>query len=287
MDAKINSFLDWSQNQLSQAGVLSPRLDSEIILAHTLQLSRTDLRIQSERILNDSERDLAKLYVERRRKREPISQIVGHQEFWSLDFKVDGNVLTPRPETEILIDTALNCLPPVPARILDLGTGSGIIAVVMAKEIPESNVSAWDIDPKTLNIAKENAVRHGVSDRIEFICADFRKENWCGNYSMILSNPPYIPSKDIQKIMPEVQNFEPKKALDGGLEGLDFYRDIISKARKRLEEYGYLILEIGHAQANEVTAIFDTYPCYKNVEVIQDYSGYDRVIKAQKESSHG
>lgn len=287
MDAKINSFLDWSQNQLSQAGVLSPRLDSEIILAHTLQLSRTDLRIQSERILNDSERDLAKLYVERRRKREPISQIVGHQEFWSLDFKVDGNVLTPRPETEILIDTALNCLPPVPARILDLGTGSGIIAVVMAKEIPESNVSAWDIDPKTLNIAKENAVRHGVSDRIEFICADFRKENWSGNYSMILSNPPYIPSKDIQKIMPEVQNFEPKKALDGGLEGLDFYRDIISKARKRLEEYGYLILEIGHAQANEVTAIFDTYPCYKNVEVIQDYSGYDRVIKAQKESSHG
>jgi len=287
MDANINSFLNWSQNQLAQAGVLSPRLDSEIILAHTLKLSRTDLRTQSERVLNESEKNLAKINVERRRKREPVSQIVGHQEFWSLEFVVDRNVLTPRPETEILIETALNYLPPFASKILDLGTGSGIIPVVMAKEVPSCQISALEIDPKTLNIAKENAVRHGVADRIEFICADLRKGNWPGVYSMILSNPPYIPSADIQKIMPEVQNYEPVKALDGGLEGLDFYRDIIPMASDRLEDSGYLIFEIGHTQASEVTTILDNFSCYQNVEVIQDYSGYDRVIKAQKESSNG
>ncbi len=287
MDANINSFLNWSQNQLAQAGVLSPRLDSEIILAHTLKLSRTDLRTQSERVLNESEKNLAKINVERRRKREPVSQIVGHQEFWSLEFVVDRNVLTPRPETEILIETAMNCLSPFPSNILDLGTGSGILAVVMAKEVPDCKVSALDVDPKALNIAKENAVRHGVADRIEFICADLRKGNWPGVYSMILSNPPYIPSADIQKIMPEVQNYEPVKALDGGLEGLDFYRDIIPMASDRLEDSGYLIFEIGHTQASEVTTILDNFSCYQNVEVIQDYSGYDRVIKAQKESSNG
>ncbi len=237
MDTNINSFLNWSQDQLAQAGIFSPRLDSEIILGHTLKLSRIDLRIQSKRVLNESEKKLGKINIERRRKREPVSQIIGHQEFWSLDFIVDGNVLTPRPETE------------------------------------------------TLSIAKENAVRHGVAARIKFICADMRKEDWSGIYSMIVSNPPYIPSTDIHKLMPEVHNYEPIKALDGGLKGLDFYQDIIPMARDRLEDNGYLILEIGHSQASEVITILDNLSCYKNVEVIQDYSGYDRVVKAQKKGS--
>ena len=287
MDTNINSFLNWSQDQLAQAGIFSPRLDSEIILGHTLNLSRIDLRIQSKRVLNESEKKLGKINIERRQKREPVSQIVGYQEFWSLDFIVDGNVLTPRPETEILIETALNYLPPFASKILDLGTGSGIIPIVMAKEVPGCQFSALEIDPKTLSIAKENAVRHGVTDRIKFICADMRKEDWSGIYSMIISNPPYIPSTDIHKLMPEVNNYEPIKALDGGPKGLDFYRDIIPMARDRLEDNGYLILEINHSQANEVITILDNLSCYKNVEVIQDYSGYDRVIKAQKGSPNG
>ena len=168
-----------------------------------------------------------------------------------------------------------------------MGTGSGIIAAVMAKEVPGCQFSALEIDPKTLSIAKENAVRHGVTDRIKFICADMRKEDWSGIYSMIISNPPYIPSTDIHKLMPEVNNYEPIKALDGGPNGLDFYRDIIPMARDRLEDNGYLILEINHSQANEVITILDNLSCYKNVEVIQDYSGYDRVIKAQKGSPNG
>jgi release factor glutamine methyltransferase len=282
MDANINSFLNWSQSQLAEAGVLSPRLDSEIILAHTLNLSRTDLWTQAERVLSESEIKIVKKNMERRLNREPVSLIVGHQEFWSLDFVVNENVLTPRPETERVVETALNCLQSPIAKILDLGTGSGALAVAMAKEIPECKVSAIDIDSNALSIAKENAARHGVADRIEFICADLRKSDWSGCFSMILSNPPYIKSADIQKIMPEVRNYEPGKALDGGVTGLDFYRDIIPMAIDRLEENGFLILEIGHDQADEVTALLDSFSCYQNIEVIQDYSGYDRVVKAQK-----
>ena len=260
----------------------SPRLDSEIILAHTLNLSRTDLWTQDKRVLSESEKKIAKKNVERRLNREPVSLIVGHQEFWSLDFVVDGNVLTPRPETELVIETALNCISSRNARILDLGTGSGALAVTMAKEVPECKVSAIDIDPNALSIAKENAVRHGVADRIEFVCADLIKSAWSGYFSIILSNPPYIKSADIKKIMPEVQNYEPKKALDGGITGLAFYRAIIPMAIDRLEENGFLILEIGHDQADEVTALLNNFSCYQNIKVIQDYSGYDRVVKAQK-----
>ena len=173
MDTNINSFLNWSQDQLAQAGIFSPRLDSEIILGHTLKLSRIDLRIQSKRVLNESEKKLGKINIERRQKREPVSQIVGYQEFWSLDFIVDENVLTPRPETEILIETALNCLPPFASKILDLGTGSGIIAVVMAKEVPGCQFSALEIDPKTLSIAKENGLLYSTLQHDAETCPNF------------------------------------------------------------------------------------------------------------------
>ncbi len=286
MDANIALFLNWSQTQLSQAGVASPRLDAEILLAHSLNLSRTELWTQSQRVLNESEKKLARGNVERRKKREPVSLIVGCQEFWSLDFVVDENVLTPRPETELLVETALKCISPS-FKILDLGTGSGILPIVMAKEVSGCKITALEIDPKALNVAKENAARHEVANRIKFVCADFKKANWLGPYHMILSNPPYIKSRDIQRIMPEVQGYEPRRALDGGVEGLDFYRAIIPMAMNQLEENGFLILEIGHTQTEEVIALFDNFPCYRNVEVVQDYSGYDRVIKTQKRNSNG
>jgi release factor glutamine methyltransferase len=282
MDPNISSFLNWSISQLAEADVPSPQIDSEIILAHTLNISRSDLWTQNQRILCESEIKMVKNYMERRLNREPISHIIGHQEFWSLDFVVDENVLSPRPETELLIETALNCIYSPTSKILDLGTGSGAIAVTMAKENSECKVSAIDIDPKALNIAKKNAERHGVINRIKFICADLKTSDWSGCFSLILSNPPYIKSEDIEKIMPEVRNYEPVKALDGGVTGLDFYRSIIPMAVDRLEEKGFLILEIGHDQAEDIIALLNNFSCYQNIKVIQDYSGYDRVIKAQK-----
>jgi len=287
MDETISSFLSWSETQLTQAGVISPRLDSELILAHTLKLSRTELFIYSERILNKAEKNCAEINVKRRRQREPVSLITGHQEFWSINFAVDENVLTPRPETELLIETALNCISSASRNILDLGTGSGVLAVIMAKEVQDCNVTAMEIDRKALNIAKENATNHGMRDRIKFLCRDLMTEGWEGPYSMILSNPPYIPSTDIERIMPEVQYYEPRKALDGGVTGMDFYRNIIPKAINQLKENGFLILEIGHNQAYEVRALLDQVSGFKKIEVFKDYSGYDRVVKAQKGSSDG
>ena len=283
----INSFLSWSESQLNQAGVLSPRLDSEILLAHTLKLSREQLLIHSNRILNEAEKKCAEINVKRRRKREPVSLITGYQEFWSLDFLVDENVLTPRPETELLIETALSCISPSSKNILDLGTGSGVLALVMAKEVGECKVTALENDPKALNVAKKNATNHGMGDRIKFLCKDLRKEDWGGPYSMILSNPPYTASKDIDKLMPEVKNYEPRKALDGGVTGIEFYKSIIPNAVNQVEEKGFLILEIGHSQVNEITALLSQFSAYQKIEVIKDYSGYDRVVKAQKRSLHG
>jgi len=287
MGENVSSFLSWSETQLTQAGVHSPRLDSEILLAHTLKLSRTELLIHSKRILSEAEKNCAEINVKRRHNREPVSLIIGHKEFWSLDFAVDENVLTPRPETELLIETALNCISSDSQNVLDLGTGSGVLAVVMAKEVLECKVTAMEIDPKALNIAKENAINHGMGDKIKFLCRDLREEDWEGPYSMILSNPPYIPSADIKRTLPEVQNYEPRIALDGGVTGIEFYRSIIPTAIDQLEENGFLILEIGHSQAYEVTALLDQFSVFNKIEVIEDYSGYDRVVKARKVSSNG
>ena len=287
MDENISSFLSWSETQLTRAGIISPRLDSEILLAYTLKLSRTELFVYSERMLNEAEKNCAKINVKRRQKREPVSLITGTQEFWSLEFVVDENVLTPRPETEVLIETALNHMSSASKNILDLGTGSGVLAVVMAKEINECKVTAIEIDSKALNVAKKNATNHGMRDRIKFLCGDLREADWEGPYSMILSNPPYIPSRDIEKIMPEVQHYEPRKALDGGVMGMEFYKTIIPRAIDQLEENGILILEIGHSQTYAVTALLDKISGYQKIEVIKDYSGYDRVGKAQKGSSYG
>ena len=187
----------------------------------------------------------------------------------------------------LLIETALNCISSGSQNILDLGTGSGVLAVVMAKEVLECKITAMEIDSKALNIAKENAINHGVGDKIKFLCRDLRKEDWEGPYSMILSNPPYIPSAEIERILPEVQHYEPRKALDGGVTGMEFYRSIIPTAIDQLEENGFLILEIGHSQAYEVTALLNQFSGFQKIEVIEDYSGYDRVLKAQKVSSSG
>ena len=126
-----------------------------------------------------------------------------------------------------------------------------------------------------------------MGDRIKFLCKDLRKEDWGGPYSMILSNPPYIPSKDIDKLMPEVKNYEPRKALDGGVTGIEFYKSIIPNAVNQIEEKGFLILEIGHSQANEIIALLSQFSAYQKIEVIKDYSGYNRVVKAQKRSLYG
>lgn len=283
----LTSFLDWAQNKLIQAEVASPRLDAEVLMAESLKISRTELMTYPGRVLSPIEAENFCSRIERRVLREPVSQITGVQEFWSLEFSVDEQVLTPRPETEILVEQCLKALAKnsSPLKILDLGTGSGILAITLAKEIPQSQVTA--IEKSALEVARKNASRHAVADRIRFMSVDMMKADWQGPYHLIVSNPPYIESENLSECMPEVRQYEPVQALDGGRDGLDYYRFIIPKALEQLEEDGLLAFEIGHTQAAAVVTLMESCSDYQDIQVVQDFSGYDRVVLARKRTLNG
>ena len=283
----LTSFLNWAQHKLIQAGVITPRLDAEVLMAVTLNISRTELITYPARVLSRVEEENFCSKIERRILREPVCHITGVQEFWSLKFSVNEKVLIPRPETEILIDQCLKALGKnsSPVRILDLGSGSGILAIVLAKEVPHSQITA--IEKSTLEVARKNALRHSVDDQVCFISADLMKTDWQGPYHLIISNPPYIKSEELLKCMPEVRQYEPIEALDGGQDGLDYYRFIVPMALEKLEEGGLLGLEISHTQADAVVALMESSSCYQNIQVFQDYSGFDRVVLACKRSQNG
>ncbi len=283
----LTSFLDWAQHKLLQAEVASPRLDAEVLMAESLNISRTELMTYPSRVLNHVEAENFRSRIERRVLREPVSHITGVQEFWSLDFLVNEKVLTPRPETEILVEQCLKALAKKSSllKILDLGTGSGILSIILAKEFPKSQVTA--IDKSTLEVARKNALRHAVADRICFVSDDMLKADWQGPYHLIVSNPPYIESENLSKCMPEVRKYEPVQALDGGRDGLDYYRYIVPRALEQLEEGGLLAFEIGHTQAEAVVKLMESSSDYRDIQVVQDYSGYDRVVLANKRTLNG
>ncbi|MDP6711692.1 MAG: peptide chain release factor N(5)-glutamine methyltransferase [Nitrospinaceae bacterium] len=289
----MKAFLEWSIDRLTQAGVDSPRMEAEVLLAGALGFGREEIYRRPERILNEDEKSVSRDFVGRRVRREPVAHILGHREFWSLDFKITPDVLIPRPETETLIETLLKLQAKLNAeastgqvrRLLDIGTGSGIIAVVAAREITDCRVTATDLSPDALAVARENADTHDVSDQINFIQGDLFAEVPETLYDFIVSNPPYIETKRLPDLMPDVRNFEPTAALDGGVDGLDFYRRIISKASDYLKEGGWLVFEIDETQAEAVSRLFCAEDKYETVNVTKDYSGYDRVVFARKRTN--
>lgn len=289
----MKAFLEWSIDRLTQAGVDSPRMEAEVLLAGALGFGREEIYRRPERILNEDEKSVSRDFVGRRVRREPVAHILGHREFWSLDFKITPDVLIPRPETETLIETLLKLQAKLNAeastgqvrRLLDIGTGSGIIAVVAAREITDCRVTATDLSPDALVVARENADTHDVSDQINFIQGDLFAEVPETLYDFIVSNPPYIETKRLPDLMPDVRNFEPTAALDGGVDGLDFYRRIISKASDYLKEGGGLVFEIGETQAEAVSRLFCAEDKYETVNVTKDHSGYDRVVSARKRTN--
>jgi release factor glutamine methyltransferase len=277
----LNSFLNWACQRFLQVGIASPRLDAEILIADALKVSRTTLLTYPDRKLSRAEEQMLCSRIERRVLREPVSHITGIQEFWSLEFEVNEKVLTPRPETEVLIEQCLKVLSPdiSPVRIMDLGTGSGVLSIVLAKELPQSRIKA--IEKSGLEIAQKNASHHGVMNQISFVSGDLMEMDWQGPYDLIVSNPPYIESESLLKCMPEVRQYEPTQALDGGKDGLDYYRYIVPTAIEKLEKNGWLVLEIGHTQASAVVALIEDGSNYQDIQVVQDYSGYDRVVLAR------
>jgi len=288
----IIKLLKWTTSYFESRDIDSPRIEAEILLAHALQLKRIDLYLQYDQPLSSNELSRFKDFIKRRINREPVAYIVGSKEFWSMDFLVTKDVLIPRPETEFLVETAVNLLPqdsasnPIltPRRILELGTGSGAVILAIASMRPGHLFFASDRKASAVKLAKQNATQHGLNRKISFICA-----SWFGPFKdkkplfdMIVSNPPYIPSRVIGRLQPEIVKYEPISAIDGGEDGLLCLRHIINNAHLYLQQKGYLLLELGHDQRNDVQKIVDQCAKYENVLYTKDYSEYDRVVQMQK-----
>jgi release factor glutamine methyltransferase len=273
-----------SSNHIEQA-----RLEAGLLLAHVLGLRKEDLIIHPDRELTDPQEEKFQQLIERRCVKEPLAYIVGHREFWSLKFKVNPKVLVPRPETEGVIERLLNLAgdetDEKAIRILDVGTGSGILAIVSALEFLKSRVTAVDNSGDALEIARENALENRVADRIEFLKMDLMSD-WTlpknDLYDYILSNPPYIPSRELEQLMPDVRDYEPRVALDGGPDGLVCYRCIVANAFPYLKPGGHLIFEVGDDQAEPVEQIPQAHGGWDEIEIVQDLSGRDRVVSARR-----
>ncbi|MCX5695604.1 MAG: peptide chain release factor N(5)-glutamine methyltransferase [Candidatus Omnitrophica bacterium] len=259
--------------------------EAELLFSDCLGCQRVDLYLNKDKCLSRKDAAFISSALSRRIKGEPIQYILGKTEFMGLELKVNRNVLIPRPETERLVETAIEYANREnPTRVLDLGTGSGCIAVALAKYLKDLEIDASDIAPEALSVAKENALLHAA--KINFIRSDLFDKLEYKEYGIIVSNPPYIAEDQIRKLQPQLQ-FEPKVALDGGSDGLDFYRKIILKAAGYLKRSGLLIMEIGFQQKKDLEKIFDSQKLLEIIKVVQDYNDIERVMVARKVEAYG
>ena len=279
---------------LKNKGVDSPRLQTELLLAHLLSMPRMQLYLNFERSLSQSELDNFRELIKRRSQREPLQHIVGSTTFCGLELTVNRHVLIPRPETELLAEQGwkfLNSLTPPhstpPSTInhqlstaLDVGTGSGCLAIALAVHCPTARIIATDISAEALLLAKENAVRHGVLNRIEFLERNgFTALNSSQLFDLIISNPPYIPTAEIPSLQIEVRDHDPRLALDGGPDGLSFYRQIAVEAKSFLNPDGKVMLEFGDGQAAAIREIFESQKWIVEA-IMEDYTQRPRILIA-------
>lgn len=288
----IIKLLKWTTSYFKSHDIDSPRSTAEILLAHVLELKRIDLYLRYDQPLCINELSKFKVSIKRRIEREPVAYIVGVKEFWSMDFAVTKDVLIPRPETECLVEAALSLLPedngydgkPSPKSILELGTGSGAVILAIAFMRPKYIYFASDRSVKAIKLARQNSKRHGLDTAVSFFCADWFTplNSEKKRFDMIISNPPYVQTRVIGRLQPEIYKYEPISALDGDRNGLFCLRHIINTAHGYLNRKGSLLLEIGHDQKNDVRNIIDQCGNYEHVLFKKDYSGYDRVVRMKK-----
>lgn len=286
----IKELLEVTAAYLREKKIESPRLCAEILLAHLLKTTRLELYLHFEKPLNEEEIDAYRELIRRRLNREPVQHITGNQEFWSMDFMVDPRVLIPRPETEVLVEQAVSLYKEgaLPGgghpKVLDLGTGCGVLAIAVAGEIRGASIWATDISGEALAVARINAQRHGLADSIRFSQGDLFgfDRTRCESFDLILSNPPYVSSEEFDSLPPEVRNFEPREALDGGEEGLYYIRKIIRQAPDNLNSLGWLILEMDPRQIPDALELISGDVRYGQGERIRDYSSRDRVVICRK-----
>ncbi len=284
----ILKLIHWATSYLTSHGIDSPRATGEILLAHTLKLNRIDLYLNHDKPLVAEELQRFKALIKRRIRREPVAYILGSKEFWSMDLEVNKDVLIPRPETECLVEAALDLMTGGSSsqsqRILDLGTGSGAIVLALTAQQPQHVFFASDRSRPAVELARKNAGRHVDRGSVHFFVGD-----WLSalnpaktGFDLIVSNPPYIASGVIGTLQPEIHQYEPLAALDGDRDGLACYRKIIGAAHNFLAASGVLMLEIGHDQREDVRKIAADVACYEGFSCSKDYSGYDRVVWMRK-----
>lgn len=287
-DWNILKLLRWTTSYFQSHAIESSRAAAEILLAHVLKINRVDLYVQFDRPLNQSELGAYKSLIKRRLNREPVAYILGTKEFWSLDLTVSPDVLIPRPETECLVEWALERIPRLqsenPQRVLELGTGSGAIVLALASERPGHNFIATDISVAALELARRNAADCQLAGDVSFVCGDwmspFRTDP--DKFDLIVSNPPYIPAKVIEGLQAEITDYEPRLALDGDTDGLACIRQIIQTANAHLVTGGGLMLEIGADQRGSFARLAAETGQYTDISFRKDYSGKNRVALLEK-----
>ena len=273
---KVQELLIASQAKLRECGISDPIRDARLLLADCLEL-----RTQNLNLLNDSyisEIKISKFWrmVKERCKRKPVSKILGYRSFWGRDFEINENVLDPRGDTETLIELILDCKF---ENMLELGTGSGAIAITVLAERPEVTCVATDISEYALKTASTNSKRHGVESRLKLLHSNWF-EKISGSFDVIVSNPPYISSEEYAQLSAEVVKYDPKISLTLGGDGLEAYREILSRALEKLNKNGHIFLEIGYTQANAVGHLFREAG-FQQIKVHKDLGSRDRVISAK------
>lgn len=274
----LQQLCQQATEQLEAIDVDAPRLSAEVILAHALDITRTQLLTRLDRSPNPDQLTLFQTNLERVLKDEPLAYVVGHREFYDLDLITDRRALIPRPETECLIEFALERLANHPApRIADIGTGCGGIAVTLAKHLPRAHVIATDLSAEAVDLARENAVRHGVADRIDFRVGSLL-EPVTETLDLLAANLPYIDDKDWPYLQKTIRGHEPKMAFLGGPDGLDLMRAMLKDAPRVVKAGGLILMEIGAYQGDDVTAIAQPHFPSAQITVRPDYAGLDRLV---------
>ena len=276
--------------RLESAGVPSAPLAAELLLLHVLGRDRAFLYAHPEYALDANEAGRFARLIEQRAAGTPVQYLTGRQEFWGLEFEVNPSVLIPRPETEHVVEVALARLGArraEPLNVADAGTGSGCLAVALARELPQARIVATDISPEALEVARRNAARHGVAVRIELCRANFLRTYLADSrptkrcFDLIVSNPPYIGLDEAASLPREVRDHEPHQALFAGPEGNDAYPRLIAQAERLLRGGGWLVVELGHKSAPRVAPLFDS-AAWAHLAVERDLAGIDRVLSAQR-----
>lgn len=280
----VQRILQWTTSFLKQKEVESPRLESELLLAHARNCQRIRLYTDFETPLTDDERNKMREYVRRRANREPLAYITGKREFYGRDFRVGSGVLVPRPDTETLIDVCLDRMAKdQPVSACEIGFGSGCISITLAKQRPQLKIIASDISTEAMSFAKDNVELHEMANQVQLVLGNGFEPIAAadaGLFDGIVSNPPYIRNDEMSELPPEVKNYEPATALASGEDGLSLIRELISQAGSHLKPGGWMALELDPSQSDEAAELF-TKAGFEDACIHNDLSGQDRVVSAK------